>query len=751
MSSRIALKGFPRTARASDQHVDTDYDPNAGVVTNNAIIDEHPKKKTTLTIKKRKLEDNETPSASLLKKEIKQLNNNIVEFDKKIRLQEMIGHPTLKLSNSKQKKPKKMNEYSDEEIDDHIIEDTEPIHNNNNNIKVHDESEDEFLSHDDGDDDFDISAQSSFSHNRPKRESKPSSRYPEQKKIKTQSRSTDYTHIQTPPRIEPIKEVQENHKPIHIVASGSSGSSSSSKIQFKKKPVLPTPKWIPIKVKIDQSILPSSQQAMSNCKKVLAEIVKHPDSFVFREAVDPIALNIPDYFKTILEPMDLGTVQKLLKDKKIINVLGFCQKVRLIWSNAILYNGEHHEIGLLASQLSQLFENRMKSTIEAEKITITPQTIDTTDLKRKIETYTRDHQHLLKELENLRNEVFQSQIQSQQSQSQYKSSNPDDMSPPLRYLNPNEPVGKIEYAEKCSLYNAVSGLQPNFSRGLYELVIDENDKKSMKVFPDYIEIDSDNATPQLLKRIQMYIKDCQDSLNKKDSPPEKQTKDSTTQQEIKEKLSEQSSSTSESDSDSDSESDNDKLRNNFSFVSSSIFEEKKEAIQIDQKRLSELNSSKLVIPTNMVNAGSIGGDGKPVVLLNSDSWSNLSFETNQSNNSMTPPPTNWADLKAKKTQQEQLEKDLQEQESQRIQQIKMKEEEDNKRISDEVAQLKKQAELSQFDKIKMEEEARIREIAKRREAEKARREQELSAQGSLNLMNQFDLMSKFESTGEFQR
>lgn len=61
-------------------------------------------------------------------------------------------------------------------------------------------------------------------------------------------------------------------------------------------------------------------------------------AWVFYKPVDPVALGIPDYFNVIHHPMDLGTVQKKLRLKEYPTIKDFDEDMRLIFSNAMLYN-----------------------------------------------------------------------------------------------------------------------------------------------------------------------------------------------------------------------------------------------------------------------------------------------------------------------------------------------------------------------------------------------------------------------------
>lgn len=57
-----------------------------------------------------------------------------------------------------------------------------------------------------------------------------------------------------------------------------------------------------------------------------------------------------------------------------------------------------------------------------------------------------------------------------------------DLSPQIGYISEAESKKTFEHAEKCQLYNAINGLQNCFLRGLYQIVMDSNDKHCMKVY-----------------------------------------------------------------------------------------------------------------------------------------------------------------------------------------------------------------------------------------------------------------------------
>ena len=54
--------------------------------------------------------------------------------------------------------------------------------------------------------------------------------------------------------------------------------------------------------------------AYALCESILSYLRRHPKAGPFLEPVDPIALNLPDYFDVIKRPMDISTVAKRLED-----------------------------------------------------------------------------------------------------------------------------------------------------------------------------------------------------------------------------------------------------------------------------------------------------------------------------------------------------------------------------------------------------------------------------------------------------
>ncbi|CAK8530847.1 unnamed protein product [Lathyrus sativus] len=96
------------------------------------------------------------------------------------------------------------------------------------------------------------------------------------------------------------------------------------------------------------------------CAAILKCLTSHHYSWVFKVPVDPVALNIPDYFTVISHPMDLGTIKSKLEKNIYHNKEEFAADVRLTFSNAMTYNPPKNDVHLMAKELNKLFDRKWK-------------------------------------------------------------------------------------------------------------------------------------------------------------------------------------------------------------------------------------------------------------------------------------------------------------------------------------------------------------------------------------------------------
>ncbi|GAB2269711.1 hypothetical protein Dimus_004633 [Dionaea muscipula] len=100
---------------------------------------------------------------------------------------------------------------------------------------------------------------------------------------------------------------------------------------------------------------------MKQCVTLLNQLMAHEYGWVFNEPVDVVKLKIPDYFKVIKHPMDLGTIKGRLSSGEYPSPMDFAADVRLTFSNALTYNPAGTDVYIMTETLSKFFEQRWRS------------------------------------------------------------------------------------------------------------------------------------------------------------------------------------------------------------------------------------------------------------------------------------------------------------------------------------------------------------------------------------------------------
>ncbi|KAK9088172.1 hypothetical protein Scep_027254 [Stephania cephalantha] len=100
---------------------------------------------------------------------------------------------------------------------------------------------------------------------------------------------------------------------------------------------------------------------MQQCGALLRKLMNHQFGFLFNQPVKPSALQIPDYFDIISEPMDLGSVKKKLENGSYSSARDFAADVKLTFSNAMKYNPSTNWVHELAGEFSRMFTLEWKS------------------------------------------------------------------------------------------------------------------------------------------------------------------------------------------------------------------------------------------------------------------------------------------------------------------------------------------------------------------------------------------------------
>jgi len=109
----------------------------------------------------------------------------------------------------------------------------------------------------------------------------------------------------------------------------------------------------------------------SKCGEVLKTLQNHGHAWVFNSPVDPVELNLPDYFQIIKKPMDLGTIKKRLENGCYHSIDDFKADALLTFDNAMLYNQEGSVVHNMAKEMKEVllaeWEKMMKVLHQEEE------------------------------------------------------------------------------------------------------------------------------------------------------------------------------------------------------------------------------------------------------------------------------------------------------------------------------------------------------------------------------------------------
>ncbi|OCL07876.1 Bromodomain-domain-containing protein [Glonium stellatum] len=165
--------------------------------------------------------------------------------------------------------------------------------------------------------------------------------------------------------------------------------SSNANDRPKREIHRPPPKDLPY-----NSVKPKKkkyQLELKFCESVVTEMMKTKHakfSYPFLKPVDPVALNIPQYLKIIKKPMDLGTIEKNLKDGNYQTAKDFYNDVVLMFNNCYKFNPETDDVHKMGKMFQQLFDSlwsQKQAWIEEHTPVSEPQSPATADSEEEEE------------------------------------------------------------------------------------------------------------------------------------------------------------------------------------------------------------------------------------------------------------------------------------------------------------------------------------------------------------------------------
>uniref|UniRef100_A0A914WHT4 Bromodomain-containing protein 2 n=1 Tax=Plectus sambesii TaxID=2011161 RepID=A0A914WHT4_9BILA len=104
-------------------------------------------------------------------------------------------------------------------------------------------------------------------------------------------------------------------------------------------------------------------------KEVLKPALRHKHAWPFSKPVDSIRLNLPDYHAVIKKPMDMGSIEKRLKNCYYYSAKDCMQDFELVFSNCYKFNQNEDDVTLMCRNLENLYREKIK-TVPPEEVEI---------------------------------------------------------------------------------------------------------------------------------------------------------------------------------------------------------------------------------------------------------------------------------------------------------------------------------------------------------------------------------------------
>lgn len=248
-------------------------------------------------------------------------------------------------------------------------------------------------------------------------------------------------------------------------------------------------------------------RSLRKCQTVLNEVCKHVDAWPFLQPVDPVKLNIPDYFDIIKNPMDLGTIKTQLASGNYETIDDFALDMRLVFKNAKTYNPAGSDVVVMAQTLEDLFERRFSPIARARE--------ETYDYEAEGKEESNEFEagdpavNVEEKLNRLTTQLRQATRKLNQMQAQMSQ---PPATTPSRLNNkgrPKDDSRPMNFDEKRRLSVSINSLPGEKLGKVVQIINERNPKLAQSPAPDVIEIDIDTLDNATLRHLERYVRSSQ--------------------------------------------------------------------------------------------------------------------------------------------------------------------------------------------------------------------------------------------------
>lgn len=338
---------------------------------------------------------------------------------------------------------------------------------------------------------------------------------------------------QSPPAPSPVFSLQPSGMP-QIRRDSTAGDGRP-----KREIHPPAPKDLPYSTKPRRK---QNAAELKFCDSVLKELLRKAHegyAFPFYHPVDPVALNIPEYFKVIKRPMDLHTIGEKLKMNAYENANEFEEDMRLMFNNCYKFNPVGQAVHQMGRQLEQVFDLKWKDKPlytnpgSRSPQSASPPPLDDEDMSEEEDSQQPNIADLEKQLEKMKEEISSlkrkkktppAQAKSHKSKAQQAAAGGRKQSGGNQSTNSKKSSGKpkkdvpyISLEQKTELSERINLLPPKKMH--YALVMIKEMMPELGNDGAEIELDIDELDPHTLHKLYKYVSKNAPEIAKPYVPP----------------------------------------------------------------------------------------------------------------------------------------------------------------------------------------------------------------------------------------
>ncbi|KAI5791742.1 hypothetical protein DFH27DRAFT_592142 [Peziza echinospora] len=266
------------------------------------------------------------------------------------------------------------------------------------------------------------------------------------------------------------------------------------------------------------------------CDQVLKELLKKQHeayAYPFYAPVDPVALNIPDYFRIIKKPMDLSTMQNKLKTNQYDSANDFEADMRLMLANCYKFNPSGTAVNNMGKKVEEIFNKKWSEKVafiqsqsgSRSPVSASPAPEEDEEMSGEEGTKIAELQKKLEmmqdEIQRMKKEKKKTPPTSSQSNRKGKSgpatagSRKNSIATPAAPPSKKKKVGKkadeipvLTMEQKTELSQRINLLSA--SRMMYATKLIQDNMPNL-ADDDEIELDIDELSPEILYKLHQYV------------------------------------------------------------------------------------------------------------------------------------------------------------------------------------------------------------------------------------------------------